>query len=293
VETNKASYNCFNGDYIKAEDPALRMDNRSFCLGDALVEHIHAYGTEAQFLDLHLNRLKQSMQKIKMTIPAFFTTENFSRLMTTLLNKNRLFGGTCLRLTVFRNTVADRVWHAYVAGNNTVSFTIESLPLENGQYVLNSHGYVIDLNQEIHKPAHPLSAIKSTSALLYVLSEIYAAEKGLDDCILINDKGHLVESARSNIFIVCNREVFTPGLDQGCIPGVMREVVIKLLQGNHIRVHEDHLLTEESLQTADEVFLTNAIEGLRWVLAFRKKRFYRDISDRIIRKVNELAFGEQ
>jgi branched-chain amino acid aminotransferase len=42
--------------------------------------------------------------------------------------------------------------------------------------------------------------------------------------------------------------------------------------------------------SADEVFLTNAVDGIRWVGAFREKRYYRDMSQKLVNLLNQLAF---
>ena len=280
-------YICYNGDFLSAESPVLRVSNRSFRYGDALFESIHACGTEAQFLDLHLNRLKQSMQWLNMIVPAFYTLENISQQITKLLNKNRIFGGARIRLTIFRNPGG-----LYTPEDNTVSFILESIPLEFVHYSLNSHGYVIDLYTGMPKPVHRLSSIKSTSALLYVMAGIYKTENGLDDCILINEKGHLVESGSSNLFILRNGQIFTPGLEEGCLPGIMRQVLISCIQSTGKKFSENVPLRVPDLMTADEVFLTNAIAGIRWVGAFEKKRYYRDVSRQLVQQLNKLAFGK-
>jgi branched-subunit amino acid aminotransferase/4-amino-4-deoxychorismate lyase len=284
-------YLCYNGDFITAGEPVLQLNNRSFRYGDALFESIHACGTEAQFLDLHLNRLKQSMEWLKMTVPSFFTPANIAQLITKLLNKNRIFGGACIRLTVFRNPGSCNTPGLYAPENNTVSYTLESEILEFDHYSLNPHGLVIDLFTEMPKPVHRLSSIKSTSGLLYVMAGIYQTEKGLDDCILINEKGHLVESGNSNIFLIREGHILTPGLEEGCLPGIMRQVLIPFFRINGQHFSENVPLVISDLLAADEVFLTNAIAGIRWVGAFQHKRYYRDISRQLLEQLNQLAFG--
>ncbi|MBN1415053.1 MAG: aminotransferase class IV [Bacteroidales bacterium] len=286
--SSSVKYICYNGDFLNADRPVLPVSNSSFRYGDALYENIHAFGTEAQFLDLHLDRLKQSMQWLKMIIPAFFHLENLSRLITNLLNKNRLFGGAWIRLTVFRNDSG-----LYAPENNTISFIIESESLEFDRYTLNTHGFVIDLYTEMPKPIHRLSSIKSTSRLLYVMAGIFKAEKGLDDCILINKKGHLVESGSSNLFILKNGHILTPGLEEGCIPGIMRQVIISCIHATGKDCIVDVPLSTSDLNAADEVFLTNAIMGIRWVGAFQHKRYYRDYSQQLVHHLNQVAFGER
>jgi len=230
MESGTIQYICLNGDFVKADEPVLFMNNRSFRYGDALLENIHACGTEAQFLDLHLTRLKQSMQWLKMPVPAFLTLTAISVLITKLLNKNRIFGGTCIQLTVFRNFVAGYPDDLHSSEKSTVSFALVPVPLASDHYLLNPHGYAIDLYAEMPKPVQRLSFIKSTSALFYAMADQYRVEKKLDDCILINEKGHLVESVHSNLFLLRDEMIYTPATEEGCIPGVMRKILMSFLK---------------------------------------------------------------
>ncbi|MGZ4059382.1 MAG: hypothetical protein ACXVPU_10150 [Bacteroidia bacterium] len=40
---------------------------------------------------------------------------------------------------------------------------------------------------------------------------------------------------------------------------------------------------------ADEFFLTNTISGIRWVVAYKQKRYFNDTSKRLTDKLNELV----
>ncbi len=286
MTATKAKYLCYNGDFQTYENCRLQFGNRSFRYGDALFETIHACGTEAQFLELHLNRLRQSMKVLRMTVPVYFTAGNIAQIITKLLNKNRIFGGARIRMTVFRDAEG-----LYTPLKHDVSFIIESLPLDADHYELNQRGYMIDIYPDMPKPTNSLSSLKSTSALFYVMAGIFKAEKGLDDCLLLNDKGHLVESISSNLFLIKNSTIYTPSLTEGCLPGIMRQVIISLMPVAGFDFNEEAPLGINDLLHADEVFLTNAINGIRWVGAFQQKRYYHEISMSILQKVNQLAFS--
>ena len=71
----------------------------------------------------------------------------------------------------------------------------------------------------------------------------------------------------------------------------MREVIIKLSVDSGIRINDQGSLTPAVLEDADEVFLTNAVEGIRWVGAYRKRRYYKKTAQLLVRILNEQAFG--
>jgi branched-subunit amino acid aminotransferase/4-amino-4-deoxychorismate lyase len=279
-------YICLNGSYIKADKPVLESKNRSFLYGDGLFETIHANGTEPQFIERHLKRLLEGMKQLKMVIPGYFTTDYFIRHLKGVLTRNKQFQGARVRITVFRNNGG-----LYTPGTNDMSFVIESTLLEHDTYRLNQKGYQIDVYQDMTKPVYPLSAVKTTSALLFVLAGIFRSENNLDECILLNQSKRICESISSNVFIVKGDRYYTPSLGEGCLPGIMRQVIIEIIQKEGFHLYDDCTLTVNDMLNSDEIFLTNAISGIRWVVAFRQKRYYNKSSKFLIKKLNEIAFG--
>jgi branched-subunit amino acid aminotransferase/4-amino-4-deoxychorismate lyase len=282
-----SNYICINGEFIKSDQPVFNTDNRAFHYGDALFETIHANGTKPQFLELHIKRLTRGMSILKMNIPENFRPEYFRRLITSILNKNRQLQGARIRITVFRNSVG-----LYAPSSNKISFLIESFPLEHDIYVLNTKGIAVDIFEDIQKPANILSNLKTTNSLIFVLAGIFKNEKNLDDCLILNENQRIIESISSNIFIVRNSKILTPGLNEGCLAGTMRHTIIDISRNLGYSVNDNCSLTVQDLLAADELFLTNAIAGIKWVLAFRQKRYYNDTSKILIQNLNELSFED-
>jgi len=105
----------------------------------------------------------------------------------------------------------------------------------------------------------------------------FKTKNNLDDCIILNDKENVCEAITSKIFILKNNLTITPPLSDGCIDGVMRKNLIRLMQQEGISCVEKSL-TVNDLQTADEIFLTNVSAGIRWVGALNQKRFFNKFS---------------
>jgi branched-subunit amino acid aminotransferase/4-amino-4-deoxychorismate lyase len=281
----KAKYLCLNGEFRPAADPVLLAGNRAFRFGDALFENIHAWSAEAQLLEKHHSRLISSMTKLGMEVPVRLTVPAISRLITQLLNRNKIFGGAGIRLTVFRET-----GESLLPGDQKVSFILESEALETGKYVLNEKGYVIGVCHEYRRSEGILSGIKSTGYLPNVMTALFCEQHALDDAIMLNESGRITGSTRSNIFLVRESSLFTPVSGKGCIPGVMREMIIKLATEAGLQVNDHSSLTPAVLDNADEVFFTNALEGIRWTGAYRQRRFYKATAQMLIRKLNERIF---
>lgn len=90
------------------------------------------------------------------------------------------------------------------------------------------------------------------------------AEYEADDVLLLNEAGNIIESGIGNIFWIKNEKVFTPPLSEGCVSGTMRRFFINRLL-SHPVFFKEQPMSRDDLQTADEVFITNAIRKMRWI----------------------------
>lgn len=99
---------------------------------------------------------------------------------------------------------------------------------------------------------------KTTHRALYALAYQEAARAGYDDVLFLNDCGEITEGAISNIFIEKNGRLLTPSVVSGLLPGVYR---LHLLQ-TQPNIEERVLLLDD-LRTADAIYISNAVRGLR------------------------------
>lgn len=274
-----------NGEIFADTDPVVFHNNRAFCYGDALFETMHAYGTEIQFANDHFSRLYRGMQVLKMDISELLEPQKIKREIVRLLNRDKLFGGARIRIEVFRDSEG-----IYKPLQNKVSYIIEAKPLDDEHYELNTKGLAIDVFKDICKPVNIFSSFKTSNALLNVIAGIWAKEQGLDDCLILNDKGHIIEGYHSNLFLVKNNVLYTPSIEQGCVDGVMRKHVLEVADIQDIKIVENIKITEQALAEADEIFLSNAIEGIRWVGAYHQRRFFNKVARNLCLKLNEIAF---
>jgi para-aminobenzoate synthetase/4-amino-4-deoxychorismate lyase len=90
-----------------------------------------------------------------------------------------------------------------------------------------------------------------------------ARAEGFDDVLFLNEREEVTEGAISNIFIQRAGKLFTPPLSSGVLPGVFRR---HLLESDPMT--EERVLNVQDLESADGIFLCNAVRGMRQV-AFR------------------------
>ncbi|MEO6883175.1 MAG: aminotransferase class IV [Bacteroidia bacterium] len=274
------TYVNFNGKIISQKKLSLTSENRAFRYGDAIFESIRMFDGNIPFIKKHFLRLKKSMKILQMLPKKNFSASYFEEQLKTLAQKNN-FSNARFRLSIFRNDGG-----FYTPETNEISFLMEAFPLSENKFKLNSVGYKIGLFDEIQKINSSISSIKSANALLFVMASIYKTKHGLDECFILNDKKNISESITSNVFIVKNGKILTPSINEACVSGIMRDKLIEIAKKNKLIVLEKKI-SEQDILKADEVFLTNSINGIRWVSAYKNKRYNNKISFFLTEKLND------
>lgn len=272
-----------NGEEIPDSIPYLSAQNRAFKFGDGLFESIRIIDAKPVNLEIHLKRLTAGLKALDIECPSHFTVDYFRNFILTLISKNKISQGGRARLSVYRNSDGN-----YLPTNNSCGFVLEVHPYENNKYTLNEKPFKVDIYEEIRKPYNKISAFKTSSSLVYIMAAIYANKENLDDVLLLNDKGNIIESSASNVFIISNGVLYTPPIQEGCVGGVMRMVLINAAIANGIKVYECNL-TPQNFLAADEILLTNSIKGIQWVGSYRSKRYFNDVAKKLTNLINEVS----
>jgi branched-chain amino acid aminotransferase len=270
-----------NGEILSADQPTLRAGNRGHLYGDGVFESIRIFSGNPVNLDNHVKRLIEGAMKLKMRPPSYYDTPFFEEKIKELLQKSGITEGGKCRISLDRASGG-----TYSPESNEVEFYIEVYPKETNAFQLNSRGLEVDLFMELKKDKSPIANYKTKNGILYVMAAVAAKEKGLDDYLICNYGGGILEGTSANLFVVSNGVLYTPGLEEGCIAGTMRMQVINLAIKNGIKVYECNILPQ-NLLVADEIFLTNAIQGVVWVGGYRTKRYFSNTARKIVELLNE------
>ncbi|NJN77967.1 MAG: aminotransferase class IV [Saprospiraceae bacterium] len=170
-----------------------------------------------------------------------------------------------IRLTVFRNDGG-----FYTPLTNQASYILELELLKNELFTWNKKGQEIGVFEEIELNKGKLQNLKTANSLPYVLAGLYKKKQGLDDVLLVNTEGRIVESIHSNVFFIKGNSLITPALKEGCTAGTIRKSILKIGKDLGMKVVKGKC-DISLLNEADEVFLTNAIQGVQWVRKFEKR----------------------
>jgi 4-amino-4-deoxychorismate lyase len=137
-----------------------------------------------------------------------------------------------------------------------------------------------------------LAGIKHLNRLEQVLARAEWGDDGIQEGLLLDYEGFLVEGVMSNVFLVSAGRLRTPLLDRCGVAGVMRGLVIAGARESGLAVEETRIRIEEAL-VADEIFLTNSIIGLWPVSALEGRTFpVGEISRLLADKIDAWADAE-
>ncbi len=253
-------YICLDGNILPEDQPALHVTNRGYRYGDAVFETMRVKSGRIPLESFHFERLFDSLLRLGFDLPPYLNQPYLLKSVLHLCKQNDCLDAARVRLSLSR-------------GNGNLShpaqtqFLVESMPVNPGIDLLNDDGFLVDIYPDAIKHHDRFSDIKSANYLPYVMASQFARLNKLDDALLLNTNYMLADASIANIFFVNNQKLYTPALTQGCIAGVMRRWLIE----NYNAVETS--VSIQDLLDADEVFLTNAVYGLRWVKQFREKTY--------------------
>lgn len=276
------NYILFNDEFFNSDQAVIKASNRSFKFGDGLFESMRMCNGKLMFAEQHADRLRAGMKALK--IEGFtLLDEYFLRQKTSELQKKNKFNGNVrFRLTIYREGEG-----TYAPQINKYGYLLEAIPLEQPNYEINQKGLIVDVYDELTKPINKFSNYKTNNAMVYVMAGLFQKHNRLDEAIILNQDGFLCESTSSNIFVVYQNQIYTPALTEGCVAGVMRSVVLQLAKTHNYNIVEAQI-SPEILKEAEEVFVTNAVGGIRWVMGYGKKRYFNEVTKSLSAKLNAL-----
>lgn len=269
---SSATFINYNGRIVNASEPVFTTSNRAFRYGDGLFETLRMVKGELPLLEMHARRLQAGMKVLKFEGYQTLDAGQMEKQISLLCKSNKIFSNARIRFSVFREEGG-----LYTPAHNGFTFVVEIQRIEEATYELNKKGLLIDVYPDIPNTLNALSPFKTINSLPYVLSGVFKKENRLDESVLLSREGHLSETTSSNIFLTKDNVLYTPELSTGCVDGIMRRIVIDLAGERGLPVQET-LLPPDSLRMADEIFLTNSIKGIQWVVGFREKRYFNKVS---------------
>lgn len=227
----------------------IDIADRGFAYGDGLFETIAIRGRSARFLPLHLDRLLAGCGRLRMAVP------DRGPLEASLMAAAHGIADGVLKVIVTRGA-GPRGYALPATPVNTVAWgTMEIEPAPS---------LPISVRWcETMASANPATAgLKTLGRLEQVLARAEWSLKDVAEGLMTTVDGQLIGGTSSNVFVVSGDRVLTPQLQRAGVAGVMRRVVLETAQRDGIDVAEAGLVPD-NVHEATEVFVTNALTGIR------------------------------
>ncbi len=248
-----------NGHLTRENKAHIGINNRSFRYGDGFFETIKMVNGRILMAPYHFDRMFDSLDTLQFEVPNFFIPAYVKQHIHAVAAANHHEALARIRVTIYRGNGG-----LYDPENHFPNMLIQSWPLNSSNNQLNENGLVIDVCTTVKKSCDDYSHVKSNNYLGYAMAAMWAKNNRLNDAIVLNHWNRIADATIANVFVVKKGVVTTPPLSEGGINGNLRRHLLSEMRAANLPVQEVPITTEH-LHGADEVFLTNAIYGIRWV----------------------------
>ena len=198
----------------------------------------------------HWARMQSDAARMRVPFPP--DRESLAQQLLRLIDANHAFNAT-LRVAVIRNRGGMFEGPGPMRDFDVVAFTAD----------VNRWGNSVKLGliRNARYAANEFAGIKNLSWSENLTWYERAHEQGLDEVVLLNERGEVSECTSANIFAAQGTQVWTPSIASGCLPGVTRALLLEEIRVPGVQIAERTLLPAD-LEAADEVFITSTTREL-------------------------------
>ncbi len=239
-----------NGRIVDSSLPVLSPGQVGLLSGWGVFSTIRVFDGVLFAYERHWARMRRDAALLRVPFPA--DSEQFKQDLLRLVDANSAYNAT-LRVSVIRNHGG--MWQGPGTDRefDVVGFTAN----------VNSWGDGVRLGL-VPQARHAQSMFAGTKVLSWCTNVYWYEQahlKGLDEVVLLNERGEVSECTSANIFAAQGNQVWTPPLASGCLPGVTRELLLEEIRPDGMSIAERALLPSD-LEAADELFITSTTREL-------------------------------
>ena len=236
-----------NNKFVKNSNAKISVEDRGFLFADSIYELISVFNKKIVDIDQHLNRLKSSLNKVK--IKYNFNKKKIRKIINKLIKFNNVINGY-IYIQITRGVAERKHEFPKQYKPTTIIFT-KNLNVDKKIYKKGVKIITIPDLRWLRRD------IKTTSLLPNVLSKQLAVEKNAFESWLI-DNGNITEGSTSNAWIIkSSNTIITHPANTKILKGVTRDTIIKILKKNNFNVIEKPFNLIEA-KNAKEAFITSS-----------------------------------
>jgi len=259
--------------------------DRGLQYGDGLFETISCRDGEARWLALHLQRLQHGCERLRIKFRDFETLAAEIRALAA--GQRRCI----VKAIVTRGTATRRGYAPAGDEHPTRIVSRHDWPQPPARatsgFRLGVSGVTLGINPL-------LAGLKHLNRLEQVLAQMARDESGanggagVDEVLMLSSAGQLIGGSMSNVFLADESGLFTPGLNDCGVAGVMRRVVLEAAAGHGMPVHVRAVARGE-LAGVHEVFVTNVRWGVQSVQLLEGRALLSDAHAQRLRALIDAA----
>jgi 4-amino-4-deoxychorismate lyase len=233
----------------------LPPNDRGFTYGDSLFETLRCHEGRAHLWNYHWQRLERGMK-----ILGFYCSRDRIEALLELGKRflaERDIDDAAARLTISRG--AGRRGYGAGSGDPTLVLSLDETTVWRGSRA--PIQVTLCSTRLAEQPA--LAGIKHGNRLEQVLAARELEHSAADDGLQLDYREQLICAVSANLFVAVDGELLTPAVDRCGIAGTVRRLVLEELAPAVGIPHRVTDVTLEQLGRAEELFLTNAVAGIR------------------------------
>ncbi len=241
-----------NGEYLPLEEARISPMDRGFLFGDGIYEVIPSYGGRMVGFGPHIERMTNGLDAVEIKLG--WSQDRWREVCTRLMEENGN-GDLGIYLHVTRGADTRRN-HAYPEGvEPTVfgyAFEIPPPPVPDRDRIT---PFTCSTGRDMRW--HRCN-IKSTSLLGNVLHYQHGHSRGDGEILLYNENDELTECGACNAYVVKDGVVATPPLDHQILPGITRQILLKILHADGSIPVEERIIKMDEVWNADEIWISSS-----------------------------------
>lgn len=251
-----------DGEIADEQVVAIGPSDRGFLLGDGVFDTLKLMAGRPVFLTAHLERLTHATSVLGFSLP--FDASALTAAIRDLAEANGLKSEALgsMRITATRGSGPRGLAPpADPSPRTLITCAIATPPpLETSAIIATGR----------RNELSPTANVKTLTYLDQVMAKREAIEAGATDALLLNTKGKLACATAANLFVWDSNMLLTPRLEDGCLPGIMRQAVMEAASAIGLSVFEETIEPHTAL-SASGAFLSNSLVGLQELISIDEK----------------------
>jgi 4-amino-4-deoxychorismate lyase len=238
---------------VNGADTGIDPQDRGLAYGDGLFETMAAQHGTIRWLEHHLERLTAGCARLAIAVPAV------TDLRRQLARQTPSEGKAVVKVIVTRGTGA-RGYRPPPELRPTVIIGSGPWPAQPAEHYTHGIDMVVCETRLGENPK--LAGLKHLCRLEQVMAQIELQDRGIDEGLMLSTGNLVISATSNNVFAVYGSRVCTPRIERCGVRGIMRRLVLESCAALDLP-HEEIDMDIEALRRADELFVTNALLGVR------------------------------